>query len=100
MGIAEDPRLCGLGSAGSHLSGRDELQRPQRDLEIGGVGLEVVQGASDVGLQLGRVLPRRAVGGDLVDTHGCGVDLTMRDEIRECSLSEKKSRVGFLGGSR
>jgi hypothetical protein len=26
--------------------------------------------------------------------------LTMRDEIRECSLSEKKSRVGFLGGSR
>ena len=54
----------------SHLSRRDELQRSEGDLEIGSVGLEIVQSTGDVLLQLGGVLPRRAVGGDLVQRRG------------------------------
>lgn len=50
----------------SHLAGRDELQRAQSDLEIGSVGLEVEESLSNVLLELGGVLPRRAVGSDLV----------------------------------
>ena len=60
-------RVClGESSGGSHLLRRDELQRPQGDLEVGGVGLEVVQGLGNVLLQLRRRLPRRAGRGDLV----------------------------------
>lgn len=57
----------------SHLSCVDELQRSEGDLQIGSVGLEIVQSTGDVLLQLGGVLPRRAVGGDLVQRgrHGC-----------------------------
>lgn len=50
----------------SHLTSGDELQRSQGNLEVGSVGLEVVESLSNVLLKLGRVLPRRAVGGDLV----------------------------------
>lgn len=50
----------------SHLTGRDELQGAQGDLEVSGVGLEVVESLSNALLELGGVLPRRAVGGDLV----------------------------------
>lgn len=50
----------------SHLAGRDELQRTQGDLEVGSVGLEVEESLSNVLLKLRGVLPRRAVGGDLV----------------------------------
>lgn len=54
----------------SYLAGRDELQRSESDLEIGSVGLEIVQSTSNAGLQLGGVLPRRAVVGDLVQGGG------------------------------
>ena len=50
----------------SHLAGRDELQRAEGDLEVGGVALEVVQSLGDALLELGGVGPRGAVGGDLV----------------------------------
>ena len=55
-----------LRSRVSHLTGRDDLQRAQSDLEVGGVGLEVVESLSNVLLKLRGVLPRGAVGGDLV----------------------------------
>lgn len=58
----------------SHLTGRDELQRSEGDLEIGGVGLEVVESLSDAGLKLGGVLPRGAVGSDLVKGLGAHFD--------------------------
>jgi hypothetical protein len=51
----------------SHLTSGDELQRSQGNLEVGSVGLEVVESLSNVLLKLGRVLPRRAVGSDLVE---------------------------------
>ena len=51
----------------SHLAGGDELQRSEGDLEISSVGLEIVESLSNVLLELGGVLPRGAVGGDLVD---------------------------------
>lgn len=50
----------------SYLASRDELQGAESDLQVGGVGLEVVESLSDVGLELRGVLPRGAVGGDLV----------------------------------
>lgn len=55
----------------SHLSGGDELQRSEGNLQVGSVRLEIVQSASNAGLQLGRVVARGAVGGNLVDRHGC-----------------------------
>ena len=58
----------------SHLTGRDELQRSEGDLEIGGVRLEVVESLSDAGLKLGGVLPRGAVGSDLVKGLGAHFD--------------------------
>lgn len=64
-----------LGSSShSHLTGRDDLQRSQGNLEVGSVALEIEQSLSNVLLKLGGVLPRGAVGGDLVDgAHlGCG----------------------------
>lgn len=60
----------GASSANSHLAGRDELQRPEGDLEIGSVGLEVVESASNAGLQLRGVLAGRAVRRDLVELRG------------------------------
>ncbi len=53
--------------ANSHLTGRDELQRAEGDLEVGSVGLEFVQSAGDALLELRGVLAARAVGRDLVE---------------------------------
>ena len=58
----------------SHLTGRDDLKRSEGDLEIGGVGLEVEESLSDAGLELGGVLPRGAVGSDLVKGLGAHFD--------------------------
>jgi hypothetical protein len=57
--------VCGLSC--SYLARRDELQWSQRTLHVGDVGLEVVERIGDAGLDLRRRLPRRAVGGDLVE---------------------------------
>lgn len=58
----------------SHLTGRDELQRSEGDLEIGGVGLEVEESLGDARFELGGVLPRGAVGSDLVKGLGAHFD--------------------------
>lgn len=70
-------------SSHSHLTGRDDLQRSQGNLEVGSVALEVEQSLSNVLLKLGGVLPRGAVGGDLVDgAHlGCGCSTVGWDEL-------------------
>jgi hypothetical protein len=79
-------RIAGWVGA-SYLAGRDELQRAQRALQVGHIVLEVSQRlrrvskpaqlrdsritcVGDAGLDLGGVLPRRAVGGDLVQRVG------------------------------
>lgn len=62
-----------VSAADSHLTSRDELQRAQSDLEIGGVGLELVESASDGGLELRGVLAGRAVRRDLVELGGTHV---------------------------
>lgn len=72
-------RRLGQGSifisfSSSHLAGGDELQRSQGNLEVGSVGLEIVESLSDVLLKLRGVLPRRAVGGDLVQGLGAHLD--------------------------
>lgn len=54
-------------SSHSHLTSVDKLQRSQGNLEVGSVVLEIEQSLSNVLLKLGGVLPRGAVGGDLVD---------------------------------
>lgn len=61
----------------SHLSGRDDLQRSQGNLEVGSVGLEVVESLSDARLELRGVLPRRAVGSDLVQGLGAHLDYVL-----------------------
>ena len=66
--------LC---SSESHLTGRDELQRAQGDLQIGSVRLEVVQSLSDALLELRGVGPRGAVGGDLVEGGAGHLDWSM-----------------------
>lgn len=61
----------------SYLAGGDELQRPQGAAHVRDVGLELVDGIGDAGLNLAGVGARRRVGGDLVKgggRHGCGVD--------------------------
>lgn len=70
-------------SSHSHLTGRDDLQRSQGNLEVGSVALEIEQSLSNVLLKLGGVLPRGAVGGDLVDgAHlGCGCSTVGWDEL-------------------
>lgn len=64
--IYASPRSSWLSSS-SHLTGRDELQRPESGLEVGSVALEIVESASNAGLQLRGVLAGRAVGRDLVE---------------------------------
>lgn len=57
----------------AYLSGRDDLERAEGGLEIGGVGLEVVERAGNGGLELGWLCARWAVRRDLVEgTHVCG----------------------------
>lgn len=60
-------------ASNSHLTGRDEMQRPESDLEIGSALLEIVESASDAGLQLRGVLAGRAVRRDLVELRGTHV---------------------------
>jgi hypothetical protein len=55
-----------LAVANLDLTSRDKLKRSQSNLQVGSVGLEIEESLSNVLLKLGRVLPRRAVGGDLV----------------------------------
>lgn len=60
------------GCVKSYLTGRDELQRPEGSLQVLCVALQVEESTGDRGLQLGGVLPRRRVRGDLVDSsHYC-----------------------------
>ena len=69
----------------SYLASRHELQRTQSALHVRDVGLELIQGGSDVGLDLGRFLPRRAVGSDLVERllrHRGGDVLVVESERR------------------
>ena len=54
----------------SYLTGRDELKGAESTLEVGSVGLKVVEGASNGGLKLRGVLARGAVGRDLVELRG------------------------------
>lgn len=58
--------IYGAGSASSYLASGDELERAQRAPHVGDVGLEVVERIGDARLDLGRVLPRGAIGSDLV----------------------------------
>ena len=60
--------FCGL----AHLSCARELQWSECSLQVGGVGLEVVQSTSNAGLELRGALAGRAVRRDLVEgTHDC-----------------------------
>lgn len=66
-------KLCQWASVHSYLACGHELKRAERDLEVGGVRLEVVESSRDAALELGRALARRARGRDLVEgAHGCG----------------------------
>lgn len=79
----------------SHLTGRDDLQRSQGNLEVGGVALEIEQSLSNVLLKLGGVLPRGAVGGDLVDgAHlGCGCSTVGWDELIVMAAARSRALV-------
>jgi len=82
---------CKKSPDSSHLAGRDDLQRPEGSLEVGSVGLEVVESSGDLRLQLGGVLPRRAVGSDLVERgrHGCGLWIVVNGVV----VGQRKSCV-------
>jgi hypothetical protein len=55
-----------------YLTGRDKLQGPKGSLQVLCVALQVEESAGDRSLQLGGVLPRWRVVGDLVDSsHDC-----------------------------
>lgn len=51
----------------SYLTGGHELQWTQSALHVRDVGLELIQGGCDVGLDLRRFGPRWTVGSDLVE---------------------------------
>ena len=53
-------------SASSYLTSRNELQRSQRAPHVWDVGLQVVESVGNARLDLGRILPRRAVWRDFV----------------------------------
>jgi hypothetical protein len=63
----------------TNLAGRHELERSQGNLEIGSVGLEIIESSRDAGLKLGWVLARWARGRDLVE--GAHVGLMVVDEF-------------------
>lgn len=76
----------------SYLASRDKLQRSQGGPQILGIALQVEESASDSSLQLGGVLPRRRIGGDLVDgSHDC----RQSDKIADCA-----ARIGAAGSRR
>lgn len=67
-------------------------------LQVGGVGLEIVESASNAGLELRGVLARWAVGRDLVEgTHGCWL---CRGEFRDDQkVFGGTNKVVFANGS-
>jgi hypothetical protein len=67
----------GRSSSDSHLTGRDELQGAEGDLEVGSVRLKIVESLSDALLELGGLGPRGAVGGDLVEGGAGHLDWSM-----------------------
>lgn len=72
-----------LAVADLELTGRDELKGSQRRLEVWDIRLEFIEGSCNAGLQLGWVLPRRAVGSDLVEClsrHDC--DWSLRNSFQ------------------
>lgn len=71
-----------LAVANLDLAGRDNLQRAEGGLEVGSVGLEVVESLSNGLLELRGVLPRGAVGGDLVLGLGAHLDSMMLNGLR------------------
>lgn len=78
-------------SASSYLASGDKLQRAQSALHVGDVGLEIIESIGDARLDLGRVLPRRAVGGDLVEggrrhVGGCVEGCRSEDVVSEMSV--------------
>ena len=91
----------------AYLASRDKLQRPQGSLQIGGVGFKVGQSGRQRGLELRRMLPRRAIGGNLVEAgHDCGQRradscsslVDSRKELLEVSRWSMSS-VALRGGS-
>jgi hypothetical protein len=83
----------------SYLTSRDKLERSQGGLEVRDVGLEFVKGGCDAGLQLGRMLPRRAVGSDLVEgwlRHDCDLASDLMP-IANC-LYFSRRLLGLRGG--
>lgn len=57
----------------AYLFGRDELKRSECGLQVGRVGLEIVESSCNAGLKLGGLLARLAVRRDLVEgAHDCG----------------------------
>ena len=57
----------------AYLTSGNELQRPQRGLHVGDVGLQVIEGVCNARLELGWFLPRRARCCDFVEgSHDCG----------------------------
>ena len=77
-----------MGSSSSYLACGHELKRAERDLEVGRVGLEVVESSRDAGLQLGGALARGARGRDLVEgAHGCG-GCRWEDWERRCEIQK------------
>lgn len=66
-----------------YLTRRNELQRPQRGLHVRDIRLQVVEGICDTGLELRRLLPRRARCCDLVEgSHGCDREVVAGRELR------------------
>ena len=69
----------------SYLTCRHELKGTQSALHVGDVGLELIQRRSDVGLDLGWLRPRGAVGRDLIERllrhPGGDVVLSWREKV-------------------
>jgi hypothetical protein len=70
------------------------LKWSEGSLQVGSVGLEVVESAGNAGLKLRWVLARWARGRDLVEgAHGCGVVVREFLDILRCVI-EKRNCVG------
>ena len=57
----------------AYLSCIDELKRTESGLQVGGVGLEVIESASNAGLEFGWVRTGWALGRDLLEGSHLGV---------------------------
>lgn len=87
-------------ASSSHLLCVDELQRAQRRLEVGGVGLEVVKSGGNLRLQLRGVLAGRAVGRDLVESGGRHLDCWIPWKELTRSFGEAGRKDGWSRGKR